>query len=169
MLDAGCGAGHYLLFGTENGMEMYGNDFSGTVVEQAKSLLHKKMGADAAARVVQSDVSTLPWEKGFFNHVLCNHVLDSMPFEDAPAAIAEIARVTTSGGYLYCSLMAETAPTTEFFREKTFTDGPQKGTVESYFNYVRIQRLIEPFFEVLNCKLDNEGQNWHVVSRRRAK
>ena len=175
MLDVGCGIGRYLVFGTELGLEMYGNDLSRKAVEQARLLLEKKAGPTAKERVVQGDIRKLPWENGFFAHAMSDSVLDSMPFDLAQAGAAEIARITQSGGYFYCNLISgdEMGRAPDFCGEVVVQRQHERDTIQSYFNYTKIKLLLDPFFEILDCTLiqmrnqtkgTHQGR-WHVVSR----
>ncbi len=48
------------------------------------------------------DVTDLPVEDGRYDRVVFNQVLEHLP--DPPAALAELHRVTTAGGLLFCSV-----------------------------------------------------------------
>ena len=176
VLDVGCGIGRYLVFGTEMGFEMYGNDLSARAVESAQNWLVEQTGADAAQRVVASDIRTLPWASGYFDHAISDSVLDSMPFEVAQSGLAELARLVKPGGYFYCSLISgdETGRDPLFSEELMVTSRHEANTIQSYFDYTKVKRLLEPFFEIKDCYLvqirNHTGQHygrWHVVSRRR--
>ncbi|HKY82084.1 MAG TPA: methyltransferase domain-containing protein, partial [Sphingobium sp.] len=177
MVDVGCGIGHYLTFGTEMGMEMDRNDISTKAIETARHYLAQKVGPVANERALQGDIQKLPWAEGFFAHAMSDSVLDSMPFEVAQVGTTEIARITRPGGYFYCTLISgdETGRDPDFCGELVVEGKHEHGTIQSYFNYVKIKRLLEPFFEIQNCSLiqvRNQASKthhgrWHVVARRR--
>lgn len=177
VVDIGCGVGRNLIFGTEMGLEMYGNDLSGKAVAVAQEWLKRKAGADAGQRVIEGDIRKLPWATGYFAHAMSDSVLDSMPFEVAQSGVAEIARVTAPGGYFYCSLISgdETGHPMDFCGEVVVDGTHENGTMQSYFNYDKIRRLLEPAFEIIDCSLtrvsnpvkETHRGRWHVVSRRR--
>ena len=175
-LDVGCGIGRYLTFGTTMGFEMYGNDLSARAVSAAQDWLIQQVGPEAKERVVASDITSLPWGNGFFDHAMSDSVLDSMPFEVAQAGLAEVARVTKANGYFYCSLISgdESGRDPGFSEEVVVTGRHEANTIQSYFDYIKIKRLLEPFFEIKDCYLvqmhNHNGVHygrWHVVSRRR--
>ncbi len=177
MLDVGCGIGRYLIFGTQMGMEMYGNDLSLRAVEQAKIWLSHIAGPVARDRVVQGDIRKLSWENGFFAHAMSDSVLDSMPFDVAQAGVEEIARITRPGGYFYCTLISgdETGRVSDFCEEVMVREQHEQDTIQSYFNDVKVKRLLDANFEIVDCTLiqtrshitgRHQGR-WHVVSRRR--
>lgn len=177
IVDIGCGIGRNLIFGTEMGFEMYGNDLSANAVEIAQEWLMKKDGLDAKSRVVAIDILNLPWEDKFFDHAISDSALDSMHFEIAQEGVSEIARIVKPGGYFYCSLISgdQTGFDPDFCGQKTVTSEHEKSTIQSYFNRTKIQRLVEPLFEILSYQLHqiSDPQNgthtgrWHVISRRR--
>lgn len=177
VLDVGCGIGRNILFGNTMGLDMYGNDLSATAVSKAVEWLSPQIGSDMSKKILSGDIRALPWEKAFFDHALCDSVLDSMPFEVAQAGVADIARVVKPGGLFYCSLISgdETGRDPEFCDEEMVSTNHEKDTIQSYFNYIKIKRLLEPFFEIIDCSLTQVKNpvkathygRWHVASRRR--
>lgn len=176
ILDVGCGIGHNLAFGTEMGFEMYGIDLSAVAVMTARQWLGRIKECDADARVVTGDVRTLPWPTDYFDHGISDGVLDSMTFDIARAGVAEIGRVIKSGGYFYFSLISgdQTGFDTEFDGEVEVAGTHERGTIQSYFNRMKIDRLLGGRFEILRCELhrfeDRIGGThhgrWHIVARR---
>jgi len=175
MIDLGCGLGRNVLFGTNMGLEMYGNDLSAKAIGKAKEWLSPQLGPHIAQRLVTGDIRALPWTNQFFDHAICDSVLDSMPFEMAQAGVAEIARITKSGGYFYCSLISgdQTGRNSEYCDELLVDGKHEKDTVQSYFNYTKVNCLLGMYFEILDCyliqvknslTLTHQGR-WHVVSR----
>ncbi len=178
VIDVGCGIGRNLVFGTEMGLDMYGNDLSAKAVEIARHWLEKKIGAKAAeAHVIAGDIRSLPWDSDFFAHAISDSALDSMSFETAQVGVTEIARIVQPGGYFYCSLISgdETGRDPGFCGGVIVDATHEHSTVQSYFNRVKIRRLLEPLFEILSCHLHQISDpvagtrhgRWHVTSRRR--
>jgi SAM-dependent methyltransferase len=177
VVDIGCGIGRNLVFGTDMGLEMYGNDLSAQAVAVAQEWLGRKIGPVARERVIASDVRQLPWEDGFFAHAMSDSALDSMPFEVAQAGVAELSRIVRPGGFFYCNLISgdETGRDPEFCGDVVVQTDHERNTVQSYFNRTKVRRLIEPVFEMVSCQLHQITDprrgtrigRWHVVSRRR--
>lgn len=175
MVDVGCGIGRYLVFGTEMGLEMHGNDWSIKAIEQARKHLEEKVGPVANERVLQSDIRELPWTNDYFAHAMSEGVLDSMSFETAKAGMAEISRITKRGGYFYCTLISgdETGRDTDFCGEVVVQQRHEHDTIQSYFNYDKIKLMLDPYVEILDCtliKMHNYAKNthkgrWHIVSQ----
>ncbi|NVN97229.1 class I SAM-dependent methyltransferase [Candidatus Nomurabacteria bacterium] len=177
MIDIGCGIGRNLAFGTEMGLEMYGNDLSAEAVKVAREFLAQKNNQDWSNRVVEASILSLPWESDYFDHAISDSVLDSMPFEVAQGGIAEIARLVRRGGYFYFNVISgdQTGHDFGYCDETVVTLDHEKNTIQSYFNRTKIDSLIEPYFEILSCQLHQVNDHingkhfgrWHVISRRR--
>lgn len=176
VVDVGCGIGRNLVFGTDMGLEMYGNDLSEHAVVTAQEWMSRKLGPAAKDRIVACDVRSLPWENRFFAHAVSDSALDSMPFEVAQAGVAEISRIMQPGGYFYCNLISgdESGRAPNFCGEVVVDTQHERNTIQSYFNKVKIGRLLEPLFEIVSLQLhqihdEKVGRRfgrWHVVSRR---
>lgn len=177
VLDVGCGIGRNLIFGSEMGLEMYGIDLSAHAVNKAQEWMTQRVGSIARERIVACDVSDLPWLDNYFSHAWSDSALDSMPFEVAQAGVAEVSRIIQTDGYFYCNLISgnETGRNPDFCGEVVVESDHERDTIQSYFNKVKIVRLLEPLFEIVSLQLhqvhdDKSGRHfgrWHVVSRRR--
>jgi ubiquinone/menaquinone biosynthesis C-methylase UbiE len=178
VVDIGCGIGRNLVFGTEMGLEMYGNDLSKAAVEVSRKWMSEKIDPETAnERVTAGDIRHFQWPDQYFQHAISDSVLDSMPFEIAQEGIGEIARLVQPGGLFYCNLISgdETGRYPEFNGEELVNNVHENGTIQSYFNRTKVRRLLEPQFEILSCHLhqiidpiqENQSGRWHVVSRRR--
>lgn len=177
ILDVGCGIGRHVKFGQEMGFEMYGCDLSEHAIQIAREWLKINMTGAELEHLVASNIQNLPWENEFFDHCMSDSVLDSMPFDVAQAGISEIARITKSSGFLYCSLISgdETGRDAAFCDEVTVKNTHEENTIQSYFDHSKIIRLLEPLFEILDCYLlqvkdQRNGTHhgrWHVVARKR--
>jgi SAM-dependent methyltransferase len=86
VLDAGCG--------------------EGVIVDEYAQRLDI-VGVDAnysSARVSAGSVTALPFDDGAFDRALCLDVLEHLPYEDQPRALAELHRVLKVGGELLVSV-----------------------------------------------------------------
>jgi SAM-dependent methyltransferase len=86
VLDAGCG--------------------EGVIVDEYAQRLDI-VGVDAnyaSARVSAGSVTALPFDVGAFDRALCLDVLEHLPYEDQPRALAELHRVLKVGGELLVSI-----------------------------------------------------------------
>jgi ubiquinone/menaquinone biosynthesis C-methylase UbiE len=176
VIDIGCGIGRNMIFGTEMGLEMHGNDLSAKAVEVAKDWLASKIGPEESRkRLVANDIRKLPWPDKYFAHAISDSALDSMPFEIAQEGLGEIARLVRQGGLFYCNFISgdETGRDPNFNGEEIVNTTHENGTIQSYFNSSKIHLLLEPQFEIISCELHQVSDpvsnarsgRWHVVAR----
>jgi SAM-dependent methyltransferase len=175
-LDLGCGIGRHIVYGHEAGMDVHGIDLSATAAAMARQWAARAGVKDVENRIVQGSADALPWGDGYFDVVISHGVLDSMPFDVARRAAAEVRRVLRRGGYFYCDLISgdDSAHAREFAGEETVSTEHEKDTVQSYFNFAKIQQLVDGRMELLECNLVRKidvlkGQfigRYHLVQRK---
>jgi SAM-dependent methyltransferase len=106
-LDIGCGPGRFTIELARIGARVVAADISPGQLE-----LHRRYvmeaGADASveSRVIADVVDLGQFADGAFDAVVCYGGALSYVLGDAPQAVAELARVTRSGGHLLVSVMA---------------------------------------------------------------
>jgi SAM-dependent methyltransferase len=100
VLDAGCGVGRHLLPLLAAGFQVWGADCDAQVLKLL--LAHLARAAPVvAARLVQADLSRLPFASGAFDLVVSVNVInhgDAATFRDY---CRELARVLKAGGHLF--------------------------------------------------------------------
>ena len=173
VLDIGCGVGRNLFFGSQMGLEMWGFDLSERAVAMARDWLTSAGHPPAADQVVASDIRTLPWPGGFFDHAMADSVLDSMSSEIAVAGIAEVARVLKPDGYFYCNLISSEGSGSA--GDTVVATQHEQGTIQCYFDEAKARAFLEPHFVFLNCALHTirdtirgtAAGRWHLVLKRR--
>lgn len=95
VLDVGCGAGQTLInLKRERGITTYGVDPDADACRLGRSLTK-------SVRFVCAQAEDLPFRGNSFDFVISRVAL---PYTNIPRALAEIAAVTRSGGYLWLSL-----------------------------------------------------------------
>ncbi len=100
VLDVGCGCGATTLGAAERvgeGGKVVAIDLSGPMLERARQRL-AAAGYGDRLEVVEGDAQSYPFESGAFDVVLSRFGV--MFFDDPPAAFANLARATQSGGRL---------------------------------------------------------------------
>ncbi|MFC1804512.1 class I SAM-dependent methyltransferase [Candidatus Omnitrophota bacterium] len=95
ILDVGCGTGSFCLAAFKNGLEITGLDFSSVALKKARSLNQK-------LKLILSDVHSLPFEDGFFDHAVCLGSLEH--FSDKKKALREISRILKPSGKAFILL-----------------------------------------------------------------
>lgn len=90
LLEIGSGLGH-LIAQLEDTFETYGMDLNHWAVKESKAVVQESALQVASAQ-------ELPYRQGSFNVVIIKHIVEHLP--NPQKAIAEIGRVTESGGIL---------------------------------------------------------------------
>ena len=98
VLEAGCGNGKNLSSLLGKGLGLYGIDYSLEAVKQTKGMA-KSRGEKAVLSV--QDLSSTNFKAGFFDAVVCFHVLGHMLQEERERAIGEVKRILKKGGLLF--------------------------------------------------------------------
>lgn len=142
-LDFGCGIGRNVVLFEEFGIEGHGVDISAASLHVARKLAEASGFSGARARLHQVDgIQTLPYDEGYFDFATACGVLDSMPFVAARRAMRELDRIVRS--LVFVDLISGDSSThhAEYAGEETVATAHEEGTIQSYFNYTRIQELL---------------------------
>lgn len=101
VLDLGCGPGRFTLALVEIGARVVAADIS-----QRQLALHEERVGDAVeARLVADAVDLSQFADGEFDATVCYGGPLSYVLDEAPRAVAELARVTKDGGHVLVSVM----------------------------------------------------------------
>lgn len=107
MLDAGAGVGRFttrLAERVQPGATITAVDLFPSMVE---ALLALPIRADVEVRVVEADISRLPFASRSFDLLMANHVLYHVP--DVPSTLENLARLLTRDGLLVATTNADQA------------------------------------------------------------
>lgn len=100
VLDVGCGSGEFLVALEEAGAVVAG-------IDPAPAMVALSLARVRLADIRRGSVDALPWPDGSFDVVTA---VNALQFSDEPAAaLAEMARVTTPGGFVAVANWAEAA------------------------------------------------------------
>ena len=141
-LDYGCGLGRNSILLEEFGVETYGVDISATAVHAARNLSTASGFEGLAGRLEVTKGKGLAFNDKQFDFVLCDSVLDSMHFEIAKSLMKEFERVAKN--YVFISLISgdDSSHYREFGGEEDVETEHEEGTIQSYFNYSKIEDLV---------------------------
>jgi len=103
VLDLGCGTGRHTAYLLEEGFQIYGCDSSEAALELAMATL-------PAVNFETCNMTSLPYEAGFFDAVICNHVLQHGTIAEIKVAISEIHRILRKGGFLFLVAISTNHP-----------------------------------------------------------
>jgi SAM-dependent methyltransferase len=176
ILDLGCGIGRHVIYCHEMGLDAHGIDLSDKAIQFAVQWAGKTGLIDPESKICQGDIRRMPWQDGYFRYAVSHGVLDSMSFDIARTACAELARVMSVGGLFYCDVISgdDSKHAREFNGEETVTTTHEQGTLQFYFNFAKIQSMIDLFFEIEECNLIRRENvthggytaRYHLVLRR---
>ncbi|MGQ0627241.1 MAG: class I SAM-dependent methyltransferase, partial [Phycisphaerales bacterium] len=102
--DVGCGTGRHALRMAREGAVVTGLDFSGGMLEQARSKASDPSHGPLPVSFIEHDLSRpLPLEDSAFDRVLCALVLDHI--QDVQSLMAEFRRICAPSGFILISVM----------------------------------------------------------------
>jgi SAM-dependent methyltransferase len=136
-LDFACGVGTHCITFTDFGIDAYGVDISLNALKIAQANSSKRdISAD---RFIELDASkqVLPFEDNFFDFVVAESCLDSMPMDVAKQYITELKRVCS--GLIYVSLIGKDDDMTA--DEFVVTTKHEEGTYQAIFDEEKIAEL----------------------------
>ena len=145
-LDFGCGIGRTTILLHEFGIDGYGIDISQNAITEAKRF-SEKFGFNLDNFFKVYDGKNIEFDNNYFDFVISDCVLDSMPFELAKILIKDIDRITKK--YFFLSLMSIKSKKlfeiseSEKISEIEVNEEHEKGTIQSLFNKQKIDELIK--------------------------
>ncbi len=90
VLDMGCGSGRHALFLAEEGIKTHGVDVSKRALEMLEQEANKR-GLDIDLK--QSDMKEMPYDSGYFDAVVCIHVLTHGTIKEIKSYLKEAHRI----------------------------------------------------------------------------
>ena len=155
LLDLGCGIGPNLFFCKEMGVDTYGVDLSLNAINYLLKIAKEKNIDISENKVIQSDVSMLPFKDEFFEFVIARSVLDSVDANTAKKGFLEVARVMKKDSYFYCDVWSDedNLHDNNFTGEEIIKTKHEEGTFQLYYNEEKIKYMTESNFKIIECKL----------------
>ena len=136
-LDFACGVGTHCLTFNDFDIEGYGVDISKTAIDIAKTRAKKRGLDNNRFKVLDIDSQKLPFKDNFFDFIVAESCLDSMPFATAQSYMHELKRITN--GLIYASFIGsnDLINSEEFVVSTTH----EQGTIQSVYDEEKIQKL----------------------------
>lgn len=136
-LDFACGVGTHCLTFNDFDIEGYGVDISKTAIDIAKTRAKKRGLDNNRFKVLDIDSQKLPFKDNFFDFIVAESCLDSMPFATAQSYMHELKRITN--GLIYASFIGsnDSINSEEFVVSTTH----EQGTIQSVYDEEKIQKL----------------------------
>ena len=171
-LDFACGIGTHAIIFNDFQIEAYGIDISKVAISKAIKNAKKK-GFKSDKFLVQSNhTHILPFKDNYFDFVVAESCLDSMPFNLAKLYISELKRVTN--GIIYASFIGRN-PMMSKKDEFVVKTKHEKGTVQTLFNQKKIYKLFRIdkkkfiYFSCINqidcCSKKLTSKRYYVVAK----
>ena len=153
VLDVGCGIGRHVIALHSMGINSFGVDLSSEAIRVAKEWALAENISDIESLLKCGDICNMPWGNEFFGFAISHGVLDSMPFKIAKQACKEIARVLKPNALFYCDLVSgnDSDHAREYSGEVLVDAVHERGTIQSYFNYSKIEKLVGDYFTIEEC------------------
>ncbi len=146
VLDLACGGGRNARYLAKRGYNVFGTDFSGLAVDFCRRTFEylKLKGS-----FQESNMSTIPFENGFFAGVTCIAALDHVTLPEAVETIKEIRRVLSRQGTMFLTFdplgrNEELAEEPEILPDGTwkYNTGPKAGLIFRKYTDEQIVELI---------------------------
>lgn len=98
VLDMGCGSGRHALFLAEKGIETYGVDVSKKALEMLEQEANKR---ELNVDLKHSDMKEMPYNSGYFDAVVCIHVLTHGTIKEIKSYLKEALRILKKDGLFF--------------------------------------------------------------------
>jgi SAM-dependent methyltransferase len=159
VLDFGCGAGRNTQIFDKDKYEVYGYDLSTEAINMASS------------RFPECNFTTNSNEymSRKYHIIVADSCLDSMPWYDAVSSVTEIYNSLYNKGFFVLSLLEADSKRTRYndLDDILIQDEFEKDTIQIYFDWVRVERLLLPMFEILFAyKVAHKDQNGDLLFSR---
>jgi len=176
-LDLGCGIGRHIIYLEEMGFETYGIDISNEAIEYAKKWSITKNMHQLCNRIIVGSAAKMPYNNEFFDFAVSHGVLDSMYFSMAQTVVKETWRVLKSGGLFYFDVISgdDKNHPREYSGEEIVKTKHEEGTVQTYYNWTKINILLCDYFETIDAVLvqrqsvikNNENSRYHLIVKKK--
>jgi len=165
-LDFGCGIGTHAIMFNDFEIESYGIDISNTAISIAIRNAKKKGFKNHNFIVQSSKTHILPFKDNYFDFVVAEASLDSMPLNLAKLYISELKRVTN--GVIYASFIGRNHAMNkkDEFVVKT---KHEEGTIQTIFNQKKIYKLFDidkKNFIYFSCNIQTDCLSKKLMSKR---
>ncbi|QZY54310.1 class I SAM-dependent methyltransferase [Crassaminicella profunda] len=175
-LDLGCGIGRHVIYLDEMGLDAYGIDLSKEAIEYAKNWCKHMDREHLSKKLTIGSITEMPYDDNFFDFIVSHGVLDSMHFDIAKVAMKEVYRTLKQDGLFYFDLISgnDYEHPREYAGEEIVTSDMEKDTVQSYFNWTKINQLIDGYFKIEDVVLiqresvifTQKDSRYHIIARK---
>jgi len=171
VLDLGCGTGRHTRSLIDHGFEVNACDSSYEALLMARRLIPE-------AHFARCDMTSLPYQDGLFDGIICNHVIQHGKMADIRQAVLEMKRVLNAGACLLLIAASTQHPKCATGREiepntKIHTDAVDGHIPHHFFTEEELKTLFQNF-EILKLKhfkgpseldCNQESAGWELLAR----
>jgi len=136
-LDYGCGIGRMTMLLDNFNIDSYGIDISKGAIQKAKELFPA-----LSNKFTEIDGEVIPFVDSYFDVSICESVIDSMHYDVAIKVIKELERVTDKLIFISFISGDDSEHYREYSGEEIVKAEHEKGTIQSWYNYKKINNLI---------------------------
>lgn len=175
-LDLGCGIGRHVVYLDDMKFQAYGIDLSEEAIEFAKNWCDSLKKYELKNRFTVGTITNMPYESNFFDFIISHGVLDSMNFDIAQKAILEIYRVMKKNGMIYFDVVSgcDYNHYREYDGEEIVDTQHENGTIQSYFNWNKINLLLKDKFKIKEAILvqresvisQSKNSRYHIIAEK---
>jgi SAM-dependent methyltransferase len=162
-LDIGCGEGRHCIAAVRLGFKATGVDYEPLALKRAARFAHTN-GA-RGIRFRRADVLALPFRPASFDVVLDYGCLHHQKKSNWEAYRKTILKVLKPGGFYILSVFA---PEFRLFRTTRKPWHIAFGAYRRCFTNQDIVSLFQGDFDILQLELEENGEFWHAMMKRRA-
>ena len=143
ILDFGCGAGRNTQIFDHLRYEVLGYDLSSVAIKLASVRYPECYFTTNAEEYLDRK----------FHVAVADSCLDSMPWFDAVSSVTNIYNSLHTNGFFVLSLLESDSKKSEYkdLDDILIKDDFEKNTMQIYFDWVRVERLLLPMFEIISA------------------
>jgi ubiquinone/menaquinone biosynthesis C-methylase UbiE len=164
-LDFACGIGTHAITFRDFKIESFGIDISEFAISIAKKRIENSLENYIQFNTFTDDTCRIPYRDNYFDFVVAESCLDSMPTEIAKKYILELKRVTN--GLIYASFIGKVPD--HNIDECVIRTKKEFGTFQVYFNVEKIVKLLginqEDFLQFYHLNQINSINNTLMSKR----
>lgn len=156
ILDLGSGGGRHVIYLSRKGFDVYGLDSAPSGLAHSLIALAKE---GLTASVTLHDMSSLPYDAGYFDAVISTQVIHHDKLDGIKRTVDEIRRVLKAGGFVWITLpVSKNEPSSKHVEIEPDTylplNGLEKGLPHHYFKMEEIPLLFSGF-SVIDLHVDS--------------
>jgi ubiquinone/menaquinone biosynthesis C-methylase UbiE len=154
-LDLGCGIGRHVIYLNDMKFDANGIDLSKDAICFAKNWVKKLGKNELIDKLTVGSITEMPYDDKYFDFVVSHGVLDSMPFDIAKMAIKETHRTMKDSGLFYFDVISgdDNEHYREYNAEEIVSSEHEQGTIQSYYNWQKINELLQNIFVIKEAAL----------------